>query len=207
MDVAEGGSQTFTVGLNGTLQAGATVAVTVAATLAANDDNAEFRVDADVDLAAWTHTFTAGVTLGRDNPVTVDPVTVTLTAFQDGNAINGRNFLTFSTTSEQDHDNDSTNDDRGFTSARLTITEDDDLGVTVSERALTVREGDATGKMYTRRLGLAADPRRDGHREGGLAGQCTHPGQQGRRHGRHYPDVDVLDHRVEPRTDRDRDGY
>ena len=143
VDVAEGGSETFTVGLDGTLQAGATVAVTVAATLAADDDNAEFRVDASADLTTWTHTFTAPGTLGTDPPAIVDPVTVTLTALQDGNHMNGRNVLTYSTTSTQDHDNDGTTDETGFTSARLTVTEDDDdsLGVTISERTLTVLEG------------------------------------------------------------------
>ena len=155
VDVDEGDSKTYTVGLNGTLQAGATVSVTVAATLAADDDNADFRVDADDDLTAWTHTFTAPGTLGTDDPVAVDPVTVTLTALPDGNATNGRNVLTFSTTDTQDHDNDTGTDARGYSQARLTIIEndDDDLGVTVSERALTVREGDMIGETYTVVLG------------------------------------------------------
>ena len=85
----------------------------------------------------------------------MQPVVVTLTALEDGNAKNGRNVLTFSTIYDYDHDDDPTTDDRTITSGRLTITEDDndDLGVTVSERALTVREGDTTGETYTVVLG------------------------------------------------------
>ena len=157
----EGGSDTFTVGLNGTLQAGTTVTVNVAATLAAAEDNGDFRMDSEVFPATAganftaTYEFAAPGTAGTDPPVTVDPVTVTLTAFQDGNAADGRNVLTFSTTTTQDHDNDGATDARGFTAARLTVTEDDDdnIGVNVSERTLTVREGDMTGKTYTVVLG------------------------------------------------------
>ena len=57
LEVDEGGSETFTVGLNGTAPAGATITVTVARTLAEANDNAEFRVDSDADLTAWEHIF------------------------------------------------------------------------------------------------------------------------------------------------------
>ena len=77
---------------------------------------------------------------------------------EDGNAADGRNVLTFSSTSTHDHDGDGgTTDVVEIQPVMLTITEDDNdgVGVTVSEKTLTVREGDTTGKDYTVVLGSA----------------------------------------------------
>ena len=59
VDVAEGGSATFTVGLDGTLGEGASIAVMVATTLDAEPDNADFRVNS-LELPATAGTVQSG---------------------------------------------------------------------------------------------------------------------------------------------------
>ena len=158
--VDEGGAKTFEVGFGSqTVPAGASITLDISATsVDVGDDNAEFELNSNGTLTAWTETLTAPGTAGSDPPVTVEPALLTLTAQQDGNAIDGRNILTFSTTYTYpyDHDNDPSTAEltQAITAKRVTIVErdDDNHGVVISERSLVVREGGAA-KTYTVVLG------------------------------------------------------
>ena len=91
-------------------------------------------------------------------PRSFDPTSnkfVSVNAQEDAGIESGVNALVLdASTFTWDHDNDTGTDALELSGARMTIAENDNdsLGVTVSERALTLREGDATGKEYTIKL-------------------------------------------------------
>ena len=162
--VDEADANTFRVGLNGTLGEGATVTVTVATDTGGDDDGADFRVDnVPLPQPAGSVSDRSFVFTGPDddsNPgtfLTRQPNShlVVVRALEDGNSENGRNILIFSSDDTHDHDGDGgTTAEQTISDRRLTIIEadNDEVGVIVSERSLTLREGGAAGE-YTIMLG------------------------------------------------------
>ena len=140
LQVSEGGASTFTVSLNGTPEVDVTVSANAGVPNSAND-NADFRytfgsTTGVADPTMMTFTFMKGVA--------PTPRSVTVSAIEDSNALNGRTVITFSTAAT------------GISSRNLTLTEadNDGAGVILSTTALQVQEGGAA-QSYTIRLGSA----------------------------------------------------
>ena len=140
LQVSEGGAELFTVSLNGTPETDVVVTANAGVPDSTND-NADFRYTygpllANPDPTQMTFTFAKGVA--------PTPQAVTVGAYEDGNPVNGRTVITFSTATA------------GITPRNLTLTEvdNDGAGIIVSTTALQVQEG-GVAQMYTIRLGSA----------------------------------------------------
>ena len=152
LEVDEGRARTFTVGANGTVPANTTIMVDVLVAVGAGDDHADFRLNA-LTLPDNPGEFVSGASVElrgptSGSPAAPAPVMFTLTAGEDGDAEDGRNVLTFSTSDVFDPGDGI---GRELDPAMLAIAEDDNdtVGVTVSPASLSVREGDAVGRGYT----------------------------------------------------------
>ena len=178
VDVEEGSGETFTIQLQtkeiATTQAAGTdpataVTVTVNLARAAMTDGAHFLVQT-VDTDATGSEVAAGGRVGTlewtftttDTAGLVDPAAnmfITVIAQEDAGVDDGLNTLVFVPEwTAFDSNNDGTANVTFTTNGRVTIEEEDNdsLGVEVSERALTVREGDTVGETYT--VNLESEP-------------------------------------------------
>ena len=145
------------------------VTVTVTTVLDGTDDGANFELDnqsfpdtAGGFATGIAYTFSPasfGTTAGTIDATDGES---TVSARTDGDAVDGRNVLTFTSDFTQgawDADGNGTVDDGEGAIAAATKSvpvnevDQDEMGVELSAKALTVLEGDATGKMYTVVLG------------------------------------------------------
>ena len=175
VDVDEGAGETFTIQLMtkevaSDETAPTTAEVTVTLARAGATDDADFLVGgqetealaAGAQVPTLTWTFTLGDTAGLVDPASNKFVQVV--AREDAGVDDGLNTLVFASAYTFDHDGDAgeatPTPALTLASARLAISENDNdtLGVTVSERTLTVLEG-GDGEEYT--VVLGSEPSHD----------------------------------------------